>query len=55
MSKKQCCSQHGDELIKERGGPDMPTIYGRLYCPSCQRIMNQLLDDMDKKLLEPGA
>jgi ferredoxin len=30
------CAEHGDELVWERGGVDMPTTCGRRYCPTCQ-------------------
>lgn len=30
------CPTHGDLIIYEPGGPNMPTIFGRDYCPTCQ-------------------
>jgi hypothetical protein len=38
------CSEHGDVLIWEPGGDDMPTVYGRWYCPSCQRRLMAAFD-----------
>lgn len=39
------CAEHGDVLVFERGGPDMPSIAGRLYCPTCQQKFMEALDD----------
>lgn len=38
------CSIHGDTIVDEPGGPDMPTVHGRSYCPTCQRELNEALD-----------
>lgn len=38
------CIIHGDELIDEPGGVDMPTIHGRRYCPTCQEELFKALD-----------
>lgn len=40
------CPEHGDELIWEPGGDDMPTIYGRRYCPTCQVLLMAALDTL---------
>lgn len=44
MSTSRVCPRHGDELVDEPGGADMPTIYGRTYCPTCQVEFNAALD-----------
>jgi len=47
---KRYCSEHPNTaLIYERGGDDMPTIYGRWYCPKCQILLNEALDAQEKK------
>ena len=34
------CVIHRDtEIVTEPGGPDMPTIHGRRYCPKCQTAL----------------
>lgn len=38
------CQAHDVELVREEGGPDMPTISGRLYCPVCQAELMKALD-----------
>lgn len=38
------CNQHGDPIITEAGGGDMPTIHGRRYCPTCQEALMAALD-----------
>lgn len=38
------CAEHGDPLIHEPGGPDMPTLRGRTYCPTCQERFMRALD-----------
>ena len=40
------CEEHGDVLIWEPGGPDMPTLYGRRYCPTCQTLLMEALDSL---------
>jgi hypothetical protein len=40
------CAEHGDHLVWELGGDDMPTIYGRWYCPTCQELFAQALDQL---------
>jgi hypothetical protein len=44
MSTSRVCAIHGDELVDEPGGLTMPTLYGRTYCPSCQRKFLEVLD-----------
>ena len=44
---RKTCPEHGDELVFEQGGPDMPTIAGRLYCPTCQHKLMEALDAQD--------
>ena len=41
----ETCGQHGDTMIDEPGGDDMPTIYGRRYCPICQEVLMAALDE----------
>ena len=41
------CREHGDSLIWEPGGDDMPTIKGRWYCPTCQTIFMVVLNRKD--------
>ena len=38
------CERHGEWIIAEPGGPDMPTIHGRYYCPTCQAELMAVLD-----------
>lgn len=46
--KRSVCAKHNTPLVAETGGPDMPTIYGRIYCPDCQRELNEVLDRNDQ-------
>lgn len=39
------CERHGLEIVEEPGGPDMPTVHGRRYCPACQAELNAALDE----------
>ena len=39
------CAIQDLELIEEPGGPEMPTIHGRRYCPACQDTLNKALDE----------
>jgi len=48
------CSEHGDALIWEPGGDDMPTVYGRWYCPSCQRQLMAALDASGAREVKQG-
>lgn len=38
------CANHGDTILWEDGGPDMPTTNGRWYCPSCERVAMGAVD-----------
>lgn len=38
------CMRHDEPMIREQGGADQPTIYGRWYCPKCQVAFNDSLD-----------
>lgn len=38
------CEVHKIPLITEKGGPDMPTIRGRMYCPQCQTAFMDALE-----------
>jgi hypothetical protein len=50
------CAEHGDALIWEPGGDDMPTIYGRWYCPACQQAFLAAVDALpDRFPIPPGA
>ncbi len=40
------CFEHGDALVWEEGGPDMPTIHGRHYCPTCQVALGDVLTEL---------
>lgn len=42
---RRMCPTHGLALIEESGGPDQPTLYGRVYCPECQRELMAALDE----------
>jgi hypothetical protein len=42
---ERTCAEHGDVLIYEPGGDDMPTLYGRWYCPTCQELFMEALDE----------
>jgi hypothetical protein len=37
------CEEHGDTLVWENGGPRMPTVFGRWYCPTCHVLFMEAL------------
>ena len=43
-ARKRVCAEHGDALVYEPGGDDMPTLYGRHYCPTCQELLFAALE-----------
>lgn len=48
---ERICATHQVPVITEPGGPDMPTIHGRTYCPQCQSDMNAVLDKVDEQIV----
>lgn len=38
------CATHDIPLVEEPGGAEWPTLYGRIYCPACQRDFVRALD-----------
>ena len=42
---RMCAAHRAAKLKWEEGGPDQPTMHGRWYCPICQLVMNEALDN----------
>lgn len=52
---ERICAVHLVPIVVEPGGPHMPTVHGRTYCPQCQSDMNTALDKVDEQVLPtPG-
>lgn len=41
------CATHGDVIVHEAGGVNMPTVHGRDYCPTCQSEFIAALDAIE--------
>lgn len=44
MADDRLCAEHDRPALWEPGGDDMPTIWGRWYCPDCQVALMAALD-----------
>lgn len=47
------CDEHDEALIWEPGGDDMPTLYGRWYCPTCQERFMEVLNQFPETPVIP--